>query len=132
MRTFNNGMKSLATVGGVTRSAGPYPFDEELQNEGLTDTDVTVVDVGGGRGQALEVIKAVFPTLKGRMVLQDLRDVIEDAKAGGLAGFIEPMVASFFERQPVEGLQQRRVHDSQSSTPYFFRMLSFIMRLANF
>jgi len=37
------------------------------------------------------------------MVLQDVHDVIEDAKAGILPSFIEPMPASFFERQPIEG-----------------------------
>jgi len=100
---FNSGMQSLATVGGASRSAGPYPFDRELEAEDINETDVAIVDVGGGRGQALQAIKAAFPSLKGRMVLQDVRDVIEDAKAGILPSFIEPMPASFFERQPIEG-----------------------------
>lgn len=98
-------MQSLASVGGVTASAGPYPFDEELGTDEVQDTDVVIVDIGGGRGQALESIKAAFPRLKGRMVLQDVPDVIEEAKAGGLPSFIEPMAVSFFERQPIEGKQ---------------------------
>ena len=103
MKVFNSGMQSLATIGGASGSAGPYPFDKELEIEDVKETDVVIVDVGGGRGQALEAIKAAFPKLKGRMVLQDVSDVIEDAKAGGLPSFIEPMTASFFERQPIEG-----------------------------
>ncbi|MCJ1286657.1 hypothetical protein MMC26_006003 [Xylographa opegraphella] len=102
-RLFNSGMRSLATVGSANRSAGPYPFGEELGTEEVRDTDVLVVDVGGGRGQVLEAIKASFPSLKGRMVLQDVPDVIEDAEASGLPGFIEPMAVSFFEPQPIEG-----------------------------
>lgn len=103
MKLFSSGMQSLATIGSGTRSAGAYPFEEELGREEVKETDVVIVDVGGGRGQALEAIKASWPGLKGRMVLQDVRDVIEDAEAGGLPSFIEPMTASFFERQPVEG-----------------------------
>ena len=106
-KIFNNGMQSLATIGGAARSAGPYPFDEKLGIEEVDETDVAIVDVGGGRGQALEAIKTAYPTLKGRMMLQDMRDVIEDAKASGLPSFIEPMVASFFERQPVEGKHRK-------------------------
>lgn len=102
-RIFNSGMQSLATVGDMPRSAGPYPFIEELEKEEVRESDVAIVDVGGGRGQALQAIKAASPSLKGRMVLQDLRDVIEDTKISGLPSFIEPMAASFLERQPVEG-----------------------------
>ena len=100
---FNSGMQSLATIGGAASSAGPYPFEEELGREDVGGADVAVVDVGGGRGQVLRVIKALAPRLKGRMVLQDVRDVIEDAKAAGLPSFIEPMAASFFEPQPIKG-----------------------------
>lgn len=105
-KVFNSGMQSLATIGGAARSGGPYPFDKELENEEVSETDVVIVDVGGGRGQALEAIKVAFPELRGRMVLQDVENVIEDAKAGGLPDFIEPMVASFLELQPVKGNYQ--------------------------
>lgn len=60
-------------------------------------------DVGGGRGQSLEAIKHDYPHLKGRLILQDLPDVIEDAKTNGLASFIEPRVGSFFEPQAIKG-----------------------------
>ena len=102
-KVFNSGMQSLATIGGATSGAGPFPFDTEIGSEEVGETDVLIVDVGGGKGQALEAIKVSFPALKGRMVLQDIGEVIEDAQANGLPGFIEPMAASFFERQPIEG-----------------------------
>ena len=102
-KVFNSGMRSLATVGGAAGSAGPYPFEEQLGTEDIKEIDVAIVDLGGGRGQALRAVKAASPGLKGRMVLQDRKDVIEDAKVDGLPTFIEPMVASFFEPQPVKG-----------------------------
>ena len=104
LAVFNSGMQSLATIGGVGRSAGAFPFDREMEKEEIVEMDVLIVDVGGGRGQTLKAIHDAFPKLKGRMVLQDVPDVIEDAKASGLPSFIEPMAASFFERQPVEGI----------------------------
>lgn len=104
VKVYNSAMQSLATIGDARRSAGSFPFGRELGENEIMDTDVMVVDVGGGRGQALKAINEAFPTLKGRMILQDVPDVIEDAKANGLPSFIEPMAASFFELQPVEGM----------------------------
>ena len=100
---FNSGMRSATTVGSGAGSAGPYPFGQELDQEEVSDSSVLVVDVGGGRGQALEAIKSAFPNLKGRMVLQDMHDVIGDAKATGLPDYIETLACSFFEQQPVVG-----------------------------
>ena len=104
IKVFNSGMQSLA-ISDARKGAGPFPFDKKLGGEEILATDVMIVDVGGGRGQALKAIMETFPTLKGRMILQDVPNVIEDAKADDLPSFIEPMAASFFERQPVKGMQ---------------------------
>lgn len=103
LKVYNSAMQSLTTIGAAGKAAGAFPFEEELGQEGIVETDVLVVDVGGGRGQALRAIREKFPGLKGRMILQDLPEVIGDAEASGLPSFIEPMVASFFKSQPVEG-----------------------------
>lgn len=103
IKVFNSGMQSLATIGGVASSVGSYPFDKELMNEEIGETDVLIVDVGGGRGQVLEAMKVAYSQLRGRMILQDVRDVIDDAIAGGLSDFIEPMGVSFFDPQPIKG-----------------------------
>ena len=105
LKVYDSAMQSLATTGDARRSAGPFPYDRELGAEEIASTDVMIVDVGGGRGQALKSIHEAFPGLNGRKILQDVPDVIEDAKASGLPGFIEPMAASFFEPQPVRGMQ---------------------------
>ena len=104
LKVYNSAMQSLATVGDARKAAGSFPYDQ-LGNEGVSDTEVLIVDVGGGRGQALKAIREVFPHLKGKMVLQDVSDVVEDAKSSGLPSFIEPMATSFFEPQPIKGMR---------------------------
>lgn len=107
LQAFNNGMRSQATVKAFDSS---YPFQEELNAKPVQDGEAVLVDVGGGRGHALERIKHRFPTLKGRLVLQDQKAVIDDAIAGGLSSEIEPQAASFFEPNPV-----------RHARAYFFR-----------
>lgn len=103
-------MQSLATIGDKWRAAGAYAFEEEMRaegwgtGEGEGEGEVLIVDVEGGRGQALMAIRECYPRLEGRIVLQDQAEVVEDAKRSGLPGFIEPMAASFFETQPVKGM----------------------------
>ena len=102
MKLFSSGMRSKTTIGSGRRS-GAYPFGDELSSVPTEDDEVFIVDVGGGRGQSLEAIKNDYPDLKGRFILQDLPDVIEDAKTNGLPSFIEPHVGSFFEPQAIKG-----------------------------
>lgn len=114
IKLFSSGMRFQITVGSGRRS-GAYPFGDELNNVPTEDEEVSIVDVGGGRGQSLEAIKHDYPHLKGRLILQDLPDVIEDAKANGLPSFIEPHVGSFFEPQAIKGARayyfRRIFHD---------------------
>lgn len=104
-KVFDMGMRSKI-VGELStgKLSGPFPFGDELSKEPLKKGQVMIVDIGGGGGQALEAIKADHPELGGRFVLQDLEDVIEDAVAAGLPGFIEPVVGSFFETQKIHGM----------------------------
>lgn len=106
-QAFNNGQRSQATVKTFDSS---YPFEAELNEKPVEEGDVVLVDVGGGRGHALERVKQRFPGLKGRLVLQDQDPVIKDAISGGLSAEIEPQVASFFEPNPV-----------RNARAYFFR-----------
>ncbi|KNG44545.1 Winged helix-turn-helix DNA-binding domain-containing protein [Stemphylium lycopersici] len=112
LQAFNNGMRSQATVKDFDSS---YPFEAELNASPLGQEDVVLVDVGGGRGHALERIKQRFPGLKGKLVLQDQAAVIKDAVAGGLSSEIEAQSASFFEPNPVKNARayffRRVLHD---------------------
>ena len=58
------------------------------------------------------------------MVLQDVPEVIEDAKASGLPSFIEPLAASFFEAQPVPGKEIRASPNMVWSKSLFSNPLS--------
>ena len=114
MRVFNSGMRSIATVS--HSDVGPYPFAQELNAEPLTADEIVLVDVGGGHGQALERIKKDFPTLQGRLCLQDQAHVIEEVRAKGLLpGDIETQATSFFQPNPVRGARayhfRRIFHD---------------------
>lgn len=115
LKLFNSGMQSLATIGS-NRNSNLYPFDKQLGGEEpCGQNEVLLVDIGGGRGQALQAIKVKFPELKGKMILEDLPNVIEDAKAMGLPDYIEPRAASFFEPQPVHGEHKERCTEIENS-----------------
>lgn len=99
MKSFNTGMR----IGKIGRRASVFPFGDVLERHPCGENDVAIVDVGGGRGQALETIREDCPTIKGRMILQDLPNVIEDALTKGMPPFIEIIPGSFFEKQSVKG-----------------------------
>lgn len=96
--------------------APPYPFLAE-NGDIKTDMDaVTLVDIGGGAGQAIGIIKKSYPLAPGRFILQDLEKSISAIPAGQAKEFgFEPMVHDFFTPQPVKGAKyyhlRRVLHD---------------------
>ncbi|KAI9725899.1 MAG: hypothetical protein M1834_009462 [Cirrosporium novae-zelandiae] len=63
--------------------------------------DVLLIDIAGGRGQDVGAFAARFPSVPGRLILQDLPYVIKDITK--LDSRIEKMVYDFFTPQPVQG-----------------------------
>jgi hypothetical protein len=100
---FNQSMNTLDEILPVT---GMYDFSWIAKStEGAADRPL-IVDVGGGKGQALKRIMAAFPEIPAkRLILQDRPDVIEDAKAHSEGKFEEvtKMPHNFFDPQPVKG-----------------------------
>lgn len=96
IKSWNTGMRA----GKIGHKTSAFPFDQVLEKNPVGENGIAVVDVGGGRGQALEGIKQDYPDIKGRLVLLDLPGVIEDGKAAGLPSFIETSPGSFFEPLP--------------------------------
>lgn len=99
LMAFNTSMSTMGAIG-ASVAANTYPFGD-LSEEGKT----VLVDVGGGRGQALQEIRKVYPEMQGRMVLQDLKHVLD---GGTLIGEGEQEVElcpyNFLEEvQPVKG-----------------------------
>lgn len=82
---------------------GMFPF-KDLETLAKEQPDrPLIVDVGGGRGQALLTIREhCGDVFDGKMILQDLPVVIESLKPEELPG-IEPMKHDIFTPQPVKG-----------------------------
>ncbi|KAL8866384.1 MAG: hypothetical protein Q9174_006335 [Haloplaca sp. 1 TL-2023] len=86
-----------------------YPVDQELLSPAWAErdrsseinSDVLLVDVGGNRGHDLVKLKAKFPNLTGRTILQDLPDVVAHASFSPKDN-IEAMPHNFFQPQPIQ------------------------------
>ena len=72
-----------------------------LKDAKADDNAVLMVDIAGGRGHYLAAFKERFPHAKGRMVLQEVPNVIDDAQ--NLDSSIERMEHDMFEPQPIKG-----------------------------
>ena len=81
-----------------------YPVEENLVKGAKTEFDaVFLVDIGGGKGHDLQELYQKHPKLPGKLILQDIKGVIEEAKASGLDEKIVPMEHDFFKKQPIIG-----------------------------
>lgn len=78
-----------------------------LDTNSIQDEDVLLVDVGGGIGQDLLKFHAKNPDLRGRLILQDLPDVVNNAK---VPEYIEAMGHDFFTPQPIHGAKAYFLH----------------------
>lgn len=78
-----------------------FPFEEQVI-KGFKDSDgaVILVDVGGARGHEVEAIKKRYPTVPGRVLLQDLPNTV--AQAVTVPG-MESFAHDFFTEQPIKG-----------------------------
>lgn len=98
---------SMQTLDQMLPVIGIYPFEWIAQNAHHVALDAPlIVDVGGGKGQALAQIKRQIPEIPAeRLVLQDREVTIEDAEASRppeLKG-AKFMAHDFFKPQPVKG-----------------------------
>ncbi|KAF4633855.1 hypothetical protein G7Y89_g4256 [Cudoniella acicularis] len=78
-----------------------YPIEEQCKN--WPAEKPIFVDMGGASGQQCAEFKKRFPLLRGRVILQDMPAVIEDARLQGLAEGVEAMVHDFYTPQVVKG-----------------------------
>ncbi|GKZ28714.1 hypothetical protein AbraIFM66950_011781 [Aspergillus brasiliensis] len=80
---------------------------EQRFASGATATASTVlfVDIGGSKGHQSIAFKERYPSLPGRIIVQDLPHVIEAVRANPLPGFegIETQPHDMFTPQPVKG-----------------------------
>lgn len=91
------GMRSLSS-GGLAPTA--YPFGSELEKLSVQDGDIAIVDVAGGQGHIMEEVRRQNPALKGRIIVQDLKAVL-DAVPDGPPDGVEFMAHDIFKPQPI-------------------------------
>lgn len=77
-----------------------FPVKEKLLR-GITEDDILLADIGGGRGHDLVAFQKKYAGVPGRLVLQDLPVVINNLK--GLPKGIELAAHDFFTPQPLKG-----------------------------
>lgn len=78
-----------------------YPLMARLKaGHNLIENEVVLVNISGGRGHECEAIRARYPVLPGRMVLQDNADNI--AHALPVRG-MDVMIHDIFSPQPIKG-----------------------------
>lgn len=78
-----------------------YPLMARLKaGHNLIEDEVVLVNIGGGRGRECEAIRAKYPVLPGRMVLQDSAEYI--AQSLPVKG-MDVMVHDIFCPQPIKG-----------------------------
>lgn len=87
--------------------------------------DILIIDIGGGYGQLLEALRKARPDLNGRMIVQDLPNVIESSQ---FVEGIEGMAHDYFAPQPVQGqypisglLYRAVAEDLSGAYTYYFR-----------
>ncbi|KAL8798877.1 MAG: hypothetical protein Q9182_006307 [Xanthomendoza sp. 2 TL-2023] len=90
MTAFDEGRTSWLTF---------YPVIK-LQYGARKDSDaVLFLDIGGGMGHEASALKKRFPSLPGKLVVQDLPVVVARIQSG----VVKSMAHNFFEEQPVKG-----------------------------
>lgn len=95
--TKRRGPVLRAAISALLPVNGPAIPSEWAQTKG---DQVLLVDVGAGRGQVLGDIRKERPDLVGRIVAQDLPEVIAGRE---IADGVENMAFDFFQPQPVKG-----------------------------
>lgn len=87
---------------------GFYPVEERLGSGMKEGTEeALLVDVGGGLGHDLELLKEKHEHLPGRLILQDKEEVLSQIPATD--NVFEKMRHDFFTRQPVQGLSPQQI-----------------------
>ncbi|CAG8075316.1 unnamed protein product [Penicillium nalgiovense] len=105
---FNNHMSAYHQGRPSWMYVGFYDVPSLFPN--VTQDDVLVVDVGGSVGHDLSEFRRKWSDAPGRLVLQDLPDVIAQAKTGQLHPSIEAMEHDFFTEQPIKGARAYYMH----------------------
>jgi len=111
--------QSMNTLDAILPVRGMFEYKWIAEHAGDVEADAPlIVDVGGGKGQALKQILEEVPSLPAeRLVLQDRAEVIEEVKTIDDPALrpVQKMPHDFFTEQPVKGKSMET--KSHFSTP---------------
>ncbi|OJI98866.1 hypothetical protein ASPVEDRAFT_50464 [Aspergillus versicolor CBS 583.65] len=108
-RRFNNHMGVYAQGRARWMDPGFYPVQEQLiEGTDFGKEDVLLVDVGGSFGHDLLDFRRKWPSVPGRLVLQDLPEVVSSVK--DLDPSIDVTAHDFFTEQPIKGARAYYMH----------------------
>ncbi|KAJ6051332.1 uncharacterized protein N7446_005964 [Penicillium canescens] len=105
---FNNHMTAYHQGRPSWMDVGFYDVESLFSN--VCQDDVLLVDVGGSMGHDLSEFRRKWSGAPGRLVLQDLPDVVAQARTMQLNPSIEVMEHDFFTEQPIKGARAYYMH----------------------
>ncbi|KAL9100779.1 MAG: hypothetical protein Q9163_003886 [Psora crenata] len=118
MSQFQNHMAGYRTGRPSWMDPDFYPVEKNLVEGAKTNEDsVFLVDVGGGKGHDLLELHRKHPKLPGKLILQDMKDVIAEAQATGLNERVTTMEHDFFTEQPILGARAYYMHSCLHDWP---------------
>ncbi|KAL4761111.1 S-adenosyl-L-methionine-dependent methyltransferase [Aspergillus foveolatus] len=116
VKRFNNHMGVYAQGRARWIDPGFYRVRERLiDGAAIKQDDVLVVDVGGSFGHDLLYFRRKWPDIPGRLVLQDLPEVLSAVK--DLHPSIEITAHNFFTEQPVKAARAYYLHSVLQDWP---------------
>lgn len=102
-KQFNNHMSVYSQGRPSWMDVGFYDVPSLIHHAETGEDHALLVDVGGSVGHDLSEFRRKWPQAAGRLVLQDLPEVLAQAKNANLHPSIELMEHDFFTEQPVKG-----------------------------
>ncbi|GLA63131.1 hypothetical protein AtubIFM54640_004270 [Aspergillus tubingensis] len=107
---FNNHMSVYHQGRPSWMDVGFYPVLSLVSEANISDHDAMLVDMGGSLGHDLSEFRRKWPQVSGRLILQDLPKVVEQARSMNLDPAIELMTHDFFTEQPIKGARAYYMH----------------------
>jgi len=101
-KQFNNHMSAYHQGRPSWMDVGFYDVPRLISTD-VGDDGVLLVDIGGSVGHDLSEFRRKWPKARGRLILQDLPEVLDQARTMSLDKSIEIMDHDFFTQEPVKG-----------------------------